>query len=289
MSVRFSILCVLLSAIANASVAQEVPVLQKGDLANGTILSTDYYAGQALFGYIDGGAELYLEYGFKKLGRQEVLSSNEKIVVEIYQMAGANEAYGIFSVQRFKCVPVDTLSPNTCLSKYQVQAVVGNCYVSIINESGSAVAQRTSVDIFRAVQSKVKPLRINVPGVFDSPELAVYRSGLIIACGRLGVQNGFSEWDSLLQNIPRFSLILLPVEIGGEHLSIAHIRFASDRESLDFCRVAGFTEVPIASVRTSESRGTVRFIRRLNNEELYFGEATVAFPGRESVFGLMSR
>lgn len=289
MRMRSSIFCVLLCAFGNVSVAQEMPVLLQGDLANGTILSTDYYAGQALFGYIDGGAELYLEYGFKKLCRQEVLSSNEKIVAEIYQMAGANEAYGIFSIQRFKCVPVDSLSPNTCLSKYQVQAVVGNCYVSIVNESGSAVARWVSIDIFRAVQSKVKPLRIDVPGVFDRPELAMYRSGLIIACGRLGVQNGFSEWDSLFQNLSRFSLTLLPIEIDGERLSMAHIRFASDGESLEFCRLAGFEQVPIGSVRTFEFGGAIRFIRRLNNEELYFGEATAAFPDRESLFRLMSR
>ncbi|MCX6143197.1 MAG: hypothetical protein NTZ35_08255 [Ignavibacteriales bacterium] len=286
---RSSILCVLLCALGNASVAQEVPVLHQGDLSGGTILSTDYYTGQALFGYIDGGAELYLEYGFRKLGRQEVRSSNETIVVEIYQMAGANEAYGIFSVQRFKCVPVDSLTPNTCLSKYQVQAVVGNCYVSIVNESGSAVARRVSIDIFRAVQSKMKPLRINVPGVFDSPELAAYRSDLIIACGRLGVQNGFAEWDSLFQNIPRFSLALLPIEIGSEHLSIAHIRFASDGESLDFCRLAGFAEVPVGEAQNHVSNGLAQAIRRLNKEELLFAESTLAFPRRESLFTLISR
>ena len=288
MRVRFSILCVLLCAIGNTSVAQEVPVLHKGDLANGTILSTDYYAGQALFGYIDGGAELYLEYGFKKLGRQQIRSSNEEIVVEIYQMAGANQAYGIFSVQRFKCMPVDSLSPNTCLSRYQLQAVVGNCYLSIINETGSASARRVSIDIFRAIQSKVKPLYIKVPSVFDRPELAAYRSGLIIAYGRLGVQNGISEWDSLFQNTPRFSATLLPIDIGTERLSIAHLRFATDSESKEFCRLAGFADAPVGSVRTYEYGGIVRQLRRLNNEELYFGEATIVFPGRESFFALIS-
>jgi len=289
MRVHFLILSLLLCVMGGASVAQEVPVLKPGDLSSGTILSTAYYSGKALFGYIDGGAELYLEYGFKKLGRQQVRSSNEEIVVEIYQMAGANEAYGIFSVQRFKCVPLDSLSPNTCLSKYQLQAVVGNCYLSIINETGSASARRASIEIFRAIRSKEKPLHINVSSVFDRPELAAYRNGLIIACGRLGVQNGFSEWDSLFQNSQRFSVSLLPIDIGSEHLSIAHVRFLTESECEEFCHLAGFTEAPVGSVRTCEFSGFVRQVLRLNNEELYFGEATVAFPGRQALFGLMTR
>lgn len=289
MRMRFSIVCLLLCLVGGASLAQEVPVLKPGDLAGATILTTDYYAGKALFGYIDGGAELYLEYGFGKLGRQQVRSASEEIVVEIYQMVGANEAYGIFSVQRFKCVPVDSLSPNTCLSKYQLQAVVGDCYLSIINETGSASARRVSIDVFRAIQSKVKPLPVRIAAVFDRPELASYRSALVIACGRLGVQNGFSEWDSLFQNSQRFTATLLPIEIGSGHLTIAHVRFFSENETEGFCRLAGFSDAPPGSVRTLELGGVVRLVRRLNKEELYFGEATVSFSLRESFFALMSK
>jgi hypothetical protein len=266
-----------------------MPLLKPGDLSGGTVLSTDYYAGRALFGYIDGGAELYLEYKFKKLGRQEVQYSGERIVVEMYQMEGINEAYGVFSVQRFKCVPVDSLSLNTCLSKFQLQAVVGNCYLSIVNETGSSAARKGSVEIFRAIQSKVKPVSMKLPLVFQSAELAPHLQKLIIAYGQFGVQNGFSDWDSLFQTIPRFSLTLLPLEIGSEHLAIAHIRFVSDSESREFCRLAGFTDVAVGSMRTYQSGGLARLVRRLNNEELYFGEATVAFPGRESLFKLLSK
>jgi len=289
MRVHFLILSLLLCVMGGASVAQEVPVLKPGDLSSGTILSTAYYSGKALFGYIDGGAELYLEYGFKKLGRQQVRSSKEEIVVEIYQMAGANEAYGIFSVQRFKCVPVDSLSPNTCFSRYQLQAVVGSCYLSIMNESGTSSARQACVEIFHVIQAKVKPQPIKVQPVFDRPELASYQSGLMIAYGHLGVQNGFSEWDSLFQNSQRFSVTVLPIEFGSERLSIAHVRFASGSESADFCRLAGFAEALVGSVRACEFSGIVRQVLRLNKEELYFGEATVAFPGRQALFGLITR
>jgi hypothetical protein len=283
------IIAILFFTCSGASFAQELPVLASGDLAGATIASTEYYAGQALFGYIDGGAELYLEYGFKKLGRQEVLIAKERIVVEIYQMSGANEAYGIFSVQRFKCVPVDSLSPNTCLSKYQLQAVIGNCYVSIINESGTSDARTGSVEVYRALRAKIKPLDFVLPPIFRSSFLVSHQRGLVVAFGPLGVQNGLSEWDLLFQGIPRFVLTVLPIEIGDQRLALAHLRSMTDGDCREFCRLAGFADVPVGSVRRRQTGGIVRIVRRLNNEELYFGESTTSFPERDILFDLLSK
>ena len=122
---QFLVCAAMICALSEAGSAEDLPVLKPSDLPGGTIIKTDYYSGKSLFGYIDGGAELYLEYRFQKLGRQEIRMSNETIVAEIYQMEGAYEAYGIFSIQRFKCIPIDSASPNTCQSRYQLQAVVG--------------------------------------------------------------------------------------------------------------------------------------------------------------------
>jgi predicted 3-demethylubiquinone-9 3-methyltransferase (glyoxalase superfamily) len=284
---RLILSLMFLFAWSGASVAQEVPVLVGGDLAGATITSTEYYAGQALFGYIDGGAELYLEYGFKKLGRQEVEIAKERIVVENYQMSGANEAFGVFSVQRFKCVPVDSLSPHTCLSKYQLQAVIGNCYVSIVNETGSSRARKASLEIYQALRSKIRPLDVVLSPAFRSPLLASHLRDLVIACGPLGVQNGLSEWDALFQGISRFGLTVLPLEAGDQRLALAHLRFAAVSDCSEFCRLAGFAEVPVDSVRRMETGGTVRIVRRLNDEELYFGESTTAFPGKEALLQLL--
>jgi len=105
---RSKMLVALLCALAAICVAEDVPVLKPGDLPRGTIIKTDFYAGKALFGYIDGGAELYLEYKFQKLGRQEIRFLNETIIAEIYQMKGAFEAYGIFSIAQHLPIPVST-------------------------------------------------------------------------------------------------------------------------------------------------------------------------------------
>jgi hypothetical protein len=256
---------------ASICVAGDVPVLKATDLPAGTIIKTDIYSGKALFGYIDGGAELYLEYKFQGLGRQEIRYTNETVIAEIYQMSGAYEAFGIFSVQRFKCVPVDSASPHTCRSRYQLQAVVGDCYLSIVNESGSPAAQNASVEIYKAIKAKIVPQEIPLPALFRNPALSKHLSQLKVICGTLGIQNGLSEWETLFQSIPRFSLTLVPVELGSE-----------------FCRLAGFSDAKIGTIESRESAESLRAIRRLNNEETLFIEASLAFPHLKSYVDVLA-
>jgi hypothetical protein len=287
MLLRCTILAVL-SSLACICIAQDVPILKPADLRAATIIKTDFYAGKALFGYIDGGAELYLEYKFQKLGRQEIKFSDETIIAEIYQMEGAYEAYGIFSIQRFKCVPVDSASPNTCRSRYQLQAVLGNCYLSIVNESGTAASQKASVEIYRALKSRIKSQEIPFPAVFRKPELARYSGRQMVICGTLGVQNGLTEWEPFFQGIPRFTLTVLPIERGADHLTIAHIRFLSVRDQLEFCLLTGFNNVGIGPLESRESGGSFRGVRRVNEEEILFLEASNSFPDRQSFIDLLA-
>jgi hypothetical protein len=57
------------------------------------------YSGQKLFSFIDGGADIYLEYGFKKVIAVEYLNSRESsIKLEIYEMSDDAAAFGMFSL-----------------------------------------------------------------------------------------------------------------------------------------------------------------------------------------------
>jgi hypothetical protein len=287
--VRFILFAFVVGVVSEVSRAGDVPVLTPRDLPGGTIGKTDYYTGKALFGYIDGGAELYLEYKFQKLGRQEIRLRNESIVAEIYQMAGAYEAFGIFSIQRFKCVPVDSASPYTCQSRYQLQAVLGECYLSIVNESGTPAAQNAAVEIFKAYKSKIKPQPIPLPSIFQSAALTKHLGKLTVICGTLGIQNGLSEWEPLFQGLPRFSLTLVPIEQGNAQLTIAHVRFPSSREELEFCRLAGFTNPPIGTLQSRQAGETLRTVRRIGSEEVLYIESPASFPDRQAYVQLLAR
>jgi hypothetical protein len=58
----------------------------------------EVFKGNELFLYINGGAEIYREYGFEQVAVREYARADDKIAVEVYTMEGL--AYGVFMVLR---------------------------------------------------------------------------------------------------------------------------------------------------------------------------------------------
>ena len=58
----------------------------------------EVYLEEGLFDYMDGGAELYLEFNFKRVAIQEYTNKQgSSFMIEVYQMDSPNNAYGIYS------------------------------------------------------------------------------------------------------------------------------------------------------------------------------------------------
>jgi len=56
------------------------------------------FSGDDLYVYIDGGAEIYNEYGFRQVLAQDFVDKNQKgVTLEIYEMTDPTAAFGIFS------------------------------------------------------------------------------------------------------------------------------------------------------------------------------------------------
>jgi hypothetical protein len=61
--------------------------------------STRVFVGEDLYTLIDGGADIYLEYGFRQAAAAEYRNDRENsIKLEIYEMSDASAAYGMFSL-----------------------------------------------------------------------------------------------------------------------------------------------------------------------------------------------
>jgi len=59
------------------------------------------YDSKTVFKYMDGAAELYLAYGFQNLTVRRFEKSNQPaLIVEMYEMASSEDAYGVFSFER---------------------------------------------------------------------------------------------------------------------------------------------------------------------------------------------
>ncbi len=93
----------------------------------------------SLFGYIDGGAEIFLQYGFEELSVLRYSSDGgssrldeKSVAVDIYRMASPTDAFGIFSVRRDGS---EATSPHIdaahWLSETQASLAKGDFFISI--------------------------------------------------------------------------------------------------------------------------------------------------------------
>lgn len=71
----------------------------KGELPGWSISdSIKVFKGDDLFNYVDGGAEVFMEYGFNQLATSAYLDkNNNQMQVEIYEMSDPDAAYGAYS------------------------------------------------------------------------------------------------------------------------------------------------------------------------------------------------
>lgn len=107
------------------------------------------FTGAGLYGFMNGGAELFLEYGVQRLTTRDLVYKGEEFNLDIYEMPSAEDAYGIYSLHVFKCLRTDSAECVDCLSMYQLQMAVGKCYVSLVFPSGSDKAKSLADELIR--------------------------------------------------------------------------------------------------------------------------------------------
>lgn len=164
------------------------------------------FKGEALYGFMNGGSELYLEYGFKDLRAIDISFRGNDYTVEIYKMAGPEEAFGIYSIHTFGMLYADTLFEISCHSMMQLQTVAGDTYYSLVFETPSKEVNSDAVELIKYYIERAEN-----QGEFELPseinEFVTSVSGnLKLMMGPLGVMAGSSELIDLLKNVSNYKL-----------------------------------------------------------------------------------
>ena len=168
------------------------------------IKSERTFTGTALYGFMNGGSDLYYEYGFKELISREIIYKDEEFTVDIYTMDSQLNAFGIYSILAYKCIRADSLGRFDCQSKYQLQAVDGNTYVSIVFQSGTNAARKKADELYRIYIVDGKN-GISVPKQLSY--MVETCSGTVkYMKGKLGVNNVQSSLSELLDGINDYEI-----------------------------------------------------------------------------------
>jgi hypothetical protein len=246
-----SVILILVFRVCYPQTPPDFPVIGKSDLPGAKFSSSRTFTGSSLYGYIDGGAELFLEYGFNVAAVMEIEYSGGRYKTEIYEMSDPEAAFGIFSVSKYRCLGMPDFSEFTCQTKYQLQICKGNFYISIINKTGNSSDSIASIKIGKAIANKIKEGDIDFSSYFPciSPELI--KSKCVLARGKLGIENGAPSLEDYLKGAEKYTAVFFR----GETNTILSIKFAGTEFLEKFLALRNWKDGDISNIGFKGSMG----------------------------------
>ncbi|MBN1599750.1 MAG: hypothetical protein JW894_15750 [Bacteroidales bacterium] len=148
---------ILQNATANEEIKRLLPDISDHE-ALSIIQGPAFYAGSDLFTMIDGGAEVYLEYGFEVAANAAYLLDNDiRIEFQLYQMKDAGAAFGIFSSSRSKSDSIIYKEPELKLINDYYTMFQKGKYFGVLSWNGSNAKTNTIInDIRESVLRKIQ-------------------------------------------------------------------------------------------------------------------------------------
>jgi hypothetical protein len=112
------------------------------------------YSRDTLYDYIDGGAELYLSYGFKRvINRTYVKANQPDMVVDIFDMDTSQNAYGVFS---HSMETVETaFGQGSQYSEGLVLFWKGHYYISIMAHPETPESKKALFDLAKKIDGAI--------------------------------------------------------------------------------------------------------------------------------------
>jgi len=232
MAKYFRILCFLFSlpVICIAQAPDSFPVIDESDLPDAKFGIPKTYTRSSLYGYMNGGAELYLEYGFSGAWINEIHLAGGIYRTEIYRMNGPDDAFGIFSVSRYQCKSTPSLSPYACQTPYQLQLCSGSFYISISNSTGNGTDCTASLRIGEAIVNKIKEKPADITPYLQGVSHETINREAILAKGELGIMNGAPDLVDYFSEATGYCVVILQ---SGEQ-TILSVRFSTKEEMIRF-------------------------------------------------------
>lgn len=190
------------------------------------------YYEDTLFDYIDGGADIFLEYGFDALAVQEYANNDRSILVEIYKMKDSCAAFGIYSLRRDHRLPKLKVGNDGVVGDYQVSFWQGNYYVVVRTYRSDKEANVAMATFAKNIAKKIGPegaapsiLKV-LPQKHLIPRSQKYVKGLLA----INSQYYFSR-ENIFQLGNGNDGVFADYIVDGERIRLFLARYAYEREA----------------------------------------------------------
>jgi hypothetical protein len=212
------------------------PLLISKDLPGWEISNPDFYSAKQLYGYINGGAEIYLEYGFRQVTAQRATKGKLELQVDVYEMVSAESAFGMYSILRGDCADRLTGSDWSCVKPEQILLARDKFLVSVVPYDRSTESRAAAKKAAAALLKRIGKKDFRVPELFNSGPFSAGRMSLRYLHGPLALQSGLADWESALEGIQRFDLYYTSFGKGKSATEAMIVTFKSRRDCESFLK-----------------------------------------------------
>jgi len=150
------------------------------------------YKREDLYSYIDGGAEIYHEYGFSQVIVQDYTRKKGKsIALEIFEMDSSEGAYGVYTFKTSTQGKGLDLGDKAQLADYYLNFWKGDFVVTLIGFDEDEETIKGLQKIARAVDAKIKSRGREPDFVSLLPEKGLIGQNVKYFKGNLGLYNSY--------------------------------------------------------------------------------------------------
>jgi hypothetical protein len=195
--------CVVLSVVSAAQAvnAPDMALLPPNGFLNTWNRAEKHrvFTASDLYGHIDGGAEIFLEFGFEQLVLQRYTPARTKgtdqpageLQVEIYRMTDQVAAAGIYLMNCGQESRAPAFAGRHCLSKYQLIFKRDRYYVIVGNTSGNKAFQTVMLDFARYITARL-PAEQPLKNTGLLPKDGLIESSVRLLRGQYALQSIFT-------------------------------------------------------------------------------------------------
>lgn len=144
------------------------------------------YAAQNLYGYIDGGAELFLEIGFQQLEVFKLADGSREMGIDMYRMSSPESALAIYLAKCTPETPVPDLDLRATGDRYQLAMLRGDYFILINNVEGDESLIEAMKDLARDLAGQIPTVQHEYP--VPLPGNGLVASSVRLVRGPFGLQ-----------------------------------------------------------------------------------------------------
>jgi len=144
-----------------------------------------------LYGRINGGAELFFEFGFIRLDVQEYVHDEDRIIFEVYTMEDPIAALGIYLHKTLNETPMAGINSRNTANQYQINVCKGKYYIQVLCPSG----KREYATLMAGLTNKITAQTPDIPepAIFSElPKTGLIQGSEGIIRGTLSLQSIFT-------------------------------------------------------------------------------------------------